>query len=152
MEDDIPETARTRQRQALSEAKSAAMSKGFEPLLAVKESKDKPTKYQGTGDGNADGWMKLMKRHLEKTHADASPLDKAWTITEYLEHEARDYITNKSEAERDTDKQVFALLARRLGTGWSKIHLQPCSFVPATKIVRKTTCSISMPLRACALK
>ena len=66
----------------------------------------------------------LMKRHLEKAHAKATPLDKAWTIIEYLENEARDYITNKAEAERDTDEKVFALLARRFGTGSSKIHIQ----------------------------
>ena len=41
------------------------MSKSLEPLLAVKESKNEPTKYRGTIDGNADGWMMLMKRHLE---------------------------------------------------------------------------------------
>ena len=66
----------------------------------------------------------LMKRHLENAHARATPLDKAWTIIEYLEHEARDYITNKSEAERETDEKVFALLARRFRTGSSKIHIQ----------------------------
>ena len=123
--DEAPDTSRTSQRQALAEAISTAMSKGLEPLLAVKESKNKPTKYRGTKDGNADGWMMLMKRHLEKTHARATRnLDKAWTIIEYIEHEARDYITNKSEAERDTDEKVFAQLARRFGTGSSKIHIQ----------------------------
>ena len=66
----------------------------------------------------------LVKRRLEKTHARATPLGNAWTIIEYLEHEARDHITNKSEAERDTDEKVFALLARRFGTGSSKIHIQ----------------------------
>ena len=65
-----------------------------------------------------------MKRHLEKAHARATPLDKAWTIIEYLEHEAKDYITNKPEAERDTDDKVFALLIRRFGTGSSKIHIK----------------------------
>ena len=100
------------------------MSKGLEPLPAAKESNNKPTKYRGTKDGNADGWMMLMKRHLEKAHAEATPLDKAWAIIKYLEHEARDYITNKSEAERDTDEMVFALLARQFGTGSSKIHIQ----------------------------
>ena len=122
--DETPDTPRTSQRQALAKAISTAMSKGLEPLLAVKKSKNKPTKYRGTRDANADGWMMLMKRHLEKAHTKATPLDKAWTIIEYLEHEARDYITNKSEAERDTDEKVFALLARRLGTGSSKIHIQ----------------------------
>ena len=43
---------------------------------------------------------------------------------EFLENEARDYITNKSEAERDTDEKVFALLARRFGTGSNKIQIQ----------------------------
>ena len=119
-----PDTPRTSQRQALAEAISTAMSKGLEPLLAAKESKNKPTKYRGTKDGNADGWMMLMKRHLEKAHTRATPLDKAWAILEYLEHEARDYIINKSEAERDTDEKVFALLARRFGTGSSKVHIQ----------------------------
>ena len=119
-----PDTPRTSQRQALAEAISTAMSKGLEPLLAAKESKNKPTKYRGTKDGNADGWMMLMKRHLEKAHAKATPFDKTWTIIEYLENEARDYITNKFEAERDTDEKVFALLARQVGTGSSKIHIQ----------------------------
>ena len=68
--------------------------------------------------------MILMKSHLENTHAKATPLYKAWTIIQYLEHEARDYITNKSEAERDTNEKVFALLARRFGTGSSKIDIQ----------------------------
>ena len=53
--DETPDTPRTSQRQALAEAISTAMSKGMEPLLAVKESKNKPTKYRGTRDGNADG-------------------------------------------------------------------------------------------------
>ena len=67
----------------------------------------------------------LLKRHLEKAHARATPpLDKAWTINEYLEHEARDYITKKSEAERDTVEKAFALLARGFGTGSSEIHIQ----------------------------
>ena len=66
-----------------------------------------------------------MKRHLEKVHAKKTPLDKAWTKFEFMEHEARDYITNKSEAERDTHEKVFGLLlARGFGTGSSKIHIQ----------------------------
>ena len=70
------DTLRTSQRQALAEAISTAMSKGLEPLVAAKESKNKPTKYRGTKDGNADGWMMLMKRHLEKAHARSTPLTK----------------------------------------------------------------------------
>ena len=110
--------------QALAEAITTAMSKGLEPLLAAKESKNKPTKFRGTRDGIVDGWLMLMRRYLEKAHAKDTPLDKAWTIVEFLENEARDYITNKSEAERDTDGKVFALLARRFGTGSNKIQIQ----------------------------
>ena len=110
--------------QALAEAITTAMSKGLEPLLAAKESKNKPTKYRGTRDGIVDGWLMLMRRYLEKAHAKDTPLDRAWTIVEFLENEARDYITNKSEAERDTDEKVFALLARRFGTGSNKIQIQ----------------------------
>ena len=110
--------------QALAEAITTAMSKGLEPLLAAKESKNKPTKYRGTRDGIVDGWLMLMRRYLEKAHAKDTPLDRAWTIVEFLENEARDYITNKSEAERDTDEKVLALLARRFGTGSNKIQIQ----------------------------
>ena len=66
----------------------------------------------------------LMKRYLENAQAKDTPLDRAWTIVEFLEIEERDYITNKSEAERDTDEKVFALLARRFGTGSNKIQIQ----------------------------
>ena len=110
--------------QALAEAITTAMSKGLEPLLTTKATKNKPTKYRGTRDGIVDGWLMLMKRYLEKVHAKDTPLNKAWTTVEFLENEARDYITNKSEGERDTDKKVFALLARRFGTGSNKIQIQ----------------------------
>ena len=110
--------------QALAEAITTAMSKGLEPLLAAKEAKNIPTKYRGTRDGIIDGWLMLMKRYLEKAHAKDTPLDRAWTIVEFLENEAQDYIMNKSEAERDTDEKVIALLARRFGTGSSKFQIQ----------------------------
>ena len=100
------------------------MSKGLEPLLATKATKNKPTKYRRTRDGIVDGWLMLMRRYLEEAHAKDAPLDRAWTIVEFLENEARDYITNKSEAERDTEEKVFALLARRFGTGSNKIQIQ----------------------------
>ena len=72
MSNETPDTPRTRQRQALAGAISTTMSKGVEPLLAVTESKNKPTKYRETKDGNADGWKMLMKRHLEKAQAKAT--------------------------------------------------------------------------------
>ena len=117
-------TPNTIHGQALAEAITTAMSKGLEPLLAAKEAKNIPTKYRGTRDGIIDGWLMLMKRYLEKAHAKDTPLDRAWTIVEFLENEAQDYIMNKSEAERDTDEKVFALLARRFGTGSSKFQIQ----------------------------
>ena len=117
-------TPNTIHGQTLAEAITTAMSKGLEPLLAAKEAKNIPTKYRGTRDGIIDGWLMLMKRYLEKAHAKDTPLDRAWTIVEFLENEAQDYIMNKSEAERDTDEKVFALLARRFGTGSSKFQIQ----------------------------
>ena len=117
-------TPNTIHGQALAEAITTAMSKGLEPLLAAKEAKNIPTKYRGTRDGMIDGWLMLMKRYLEKAHAKDTPLDRAWTIVEFLENEAQDYIMNKSEAERDTDEKVFALLARRFGTASSKFQIQ----------------------------
>ena len=120
-EDKTPNTIHD---QALAEAITTAMSKGLEPLLAAKEAKIIPTNDHGTRDGIIDGWLMLMKRNLEKAHAKDTPLDRAWTSVEFLENEAQDYITNKSEAERDTDEKTFAQLARRFGTGPSKIQIQ----------------------------
>ena len=117
-------TPNTIHGQMLAEAITTAMSKGLEPLLAAKEAKNTPTKYRGTRDGIIDGWLMLMKRYLEKAHSKDTSLDRAWTIVEFLENEAQDYIMNKSEAERDTDEKVFALLARRFGTGSSKFQIQ----------------------------
>ena len=110
--------------QVLAEALTTAMSKGLEPLRAAKETTNKSTKYRGTRDGIIDAWMMLLKGYIGKPHGKDTPLDRAWTTVEFLENEARDYITNKSEAEQDTDEKVFALLARRFGTGFSKIHIQ----------------------------
>ena len=42
---------------------------------AAKETK-KINEKRGTRYGNADGCLMLMKRHLEKLHAEATPLDK----------------------------------------------------------------------------
>ena len=117
-------TPNTIHGQTLAEAITTAMSKGLEPLLAAKEAKNTPTKYRGTRDGIIDGWLMLMKRYLEKAHSKDTSLDRAWTIVEFLENEAQNYIMNKSEAERDTDEKVFALLARRFGTGSSKFQIQ----------------------------
>ena len=76
--------------QTLAEAITKAISKGLEPMLAAKETKNKLTKYHGTRDGIIDGWMMLIKRYLKEAHAKDTPLDRAWTIVELLENEARD--------------------------------------------------------------
>ena len=83
-------TPNTIHGRALAEAITTAISKGLEPLLAAKEVKNKPTKNRGIRDGLFDRWLLLMKRYLEKAHAKDSPLDKAWTIVEFLDNEARD--------------------------------------------------------------
>ena len=100
------------------------MYKGLEPLQAAKETKTKPTKHRDTHDGIVDGWLMFMKRYLEKAHAKDTALHRAWTIVELLENEARDFIMNKSEAERDMDEKVFVLLAGRFRTGSNKIQIQ----------------------------
>ena len=134
------DTPRTIQRQVLAEAITTAMCKGLEPmLLAAKATKNKPTKYRCMRDRIFDGWRMLMKSYLEKAHATATPLDNAWIRVEFLENEARDYITNKSEAERDTDEKVLALLARRFGTDLTRFTYNSNS-VHAIRLVLRTTC------------
>ena len=91
------------QRQAIAEAILKSMSNGLEPLLAAKETKNKPTKYRGTRDGNADGWMMLMKWHLEMSHVKATLLDKARTTIEFLENGAR---TERSGNTRENRSSV----------------------------------------------
>ena len=85
-----------------------------------------------------------MKRHLEKPHAKATPLDKTWTIIEFLENEARDYIIKKSEAERDIDEKFSRYLR-----GGSERDQARSTFnnnsVRTTQIATRTTCNISLP-------
>ena len=87
-----------------------------------------------------DNWITLMKRYLEKACVQASELDRAWTIIGFLESEARSFIVNKPESERDTGQKVLALLARRFGTGPSRIHVQQ-QFYARTRNPRKITCA-----------
>ena len=65
-----------------------------------------------------------MKRFLESVHAKSPKIDKAWDIIDHLEGEARNYIINKSEPERDEPDKVFALLASRFGTGRNRMHVR----------------------------
>ena len=61
-----------------------------------------------------------MKRYLERGYSNASPVDKAWTIIDHLCDEARSFIINKPESERDSHEKVTTLLSSRFGTGSSR--------------------------------
>ena len=68
----------------------------------------------------------LASRTQRKTvsRRNLNPTTTEGVTKKFLENEARDYFTNKLEAERDTDKKVFALLPRRFGTVSNKIQIQ----------------------------
>ena len=61
-----------------------------------------------------------MKRYRERVYLNSSPVDKAWEIIDHLDVEARRYIINKPESERDSHEKVSALLSSRFGTGSSR--------------------------------
>ena len=78
------------------------MSKELAPLIANRDqTRVRPTIYKGTEDGTVDRWLPVMQRFLERVHAKSPKIDKAWAIIDHLEGEARNYIINKSEPERD---------------------------------------------------
>ena len=108
-----------------TEAISKAMSKELAPLIAIRDqTRVRPTVYKGTKDGPVDGWLPVMKRFLERVHAKSPRIDRAWAIIDHLEGEARNYIINKSEPERDEPDKVFSLLASRFGTGGNRMHVR----------------------------
>ena len=100
------------------------MAKGLKPLLDDKDMKVKPATYRGSKDGLIDGWILMMRRHLTKSQSTAAPLDQAWRIIEALEGEARDYLINKLESERNEPEKVFTLLSRRFGSGSNNIQVR----------------------------
>ena len=101
------------------------MSKELAPLIAGREQiRTRPTVYKGTKVDNVDGWLLLMKCFLERVHAKSTEIDKVWAIFDHLEGEARNYIINKSEPERDHPEKVFTLLASRFGTGGNRMHVR----------------------------
>ena len=61
-----------------------------------------------------------MKRYLERVYSNASPVDKAWAIIDHLGDEARSFIINKPESERDSHEKVTTLLSSIFGTGSSR--------------------------------
>ena len=95
---------------------SKAMSKEVVPLLAGRDlAKTRPNVYRGSKDGSIDGWILIMQRYLKRIQTKVSAKDRAWSIIGHLEGEARNYIINKAESERDTPEKVFELLPSRFG-------------------------------------
>ena len=97
---------------------SKAMSKELAPLLAERDlAQTRPNVYRGSKDGSIDGWILIMQRYLKRIQTKVSAEDRAWSIIGHLEGEARNYIINKAESERDTPEKVFELLSSRFGAG-----------------------------------
>ena len=104
-----------------TEAISKAMAKELAPLIANRDQTAvRPTLYRGSKDGTVEEWLLVMKRYLERVYSNASPVDKAWAIIDHLGDEARSFIINKPESERDSHEKVTTLLSSRFGTGKSR--------------------------------
>ena len=104
---------------------SKAMSKELAPLLAGRDqTQAKPSVYRGSKESSIDGWILVMRRYLQRTQAKATLDDKAWSIIGHLKGEARNYIINKAESERDTTEKVSELLASRFGTGGNRMRVR----------------------------
>ena len=87
---------------------SKAMSKELAPLLAGRDlAQARPNVYRGSKDGSIDGWILIMQRYLKRTQTKVSAEDQAWSIIGHLEGEARNYIINKAESERDTPRRCL---------------------------------------------
>ena len=111
-----------------TEAISEAMSKELAPLIANRDQTAvRPTAYRGSKDGTIDEWLLVMKRYLERVYVNLSPVDKAWAIIDHLGDEARSYIINKPESERDSHEKVSTLLSGKFGTGSSRWPLRQAS-------------------------
>ena len=104
---------------------SKAMSKELAPLLAGRDlAQARPNVYCGSKEGSIDGWILIMQRYLKRTQAKVSAEDQAWSIIGHLEGEARNYIINKAESERDTPEKVFELLSSRFGAGGNRMQVR----------------------------
>ena len=104
-----------------TEAIFKAMAKELAPLIANRDQTAvRPTLYRGSKDGTVEEWLLVMKRYLERVYSNASPVDKAWAIIDHLGDEARSFIINKPESERDSHEKVTTLLSSRFGTGSSR--------------------------------
>ena len=95
-----------------TEAIWKAMSKELAPLIANRDQTAvRPTAYWGSKDGTIDEWLLVIKRYLERVYLNSSPVGKAWAIIDLLGEEARSYIINKPESERDSHEKVSTLLS-----------------------------------------
>ena len=104
---------------------SKAMSKELAPLLARRDlAQARPNAYRSSKDGSIDGWILIMQRYLKRTQTKVSAEDQAWSIIGHLEGEARNYIINKAESERDTPEKVFELLSSRFGAGGNRMQVR----------------------------
>ena len=82
------------------------MSKELVPLIANRDQTAvRPTAYRGSKNGTIDEWFFMMKRYLERVYLNSSP----WAIIDHLGDEARSYIINKPDSERDSHEKVIAL-------------------------------------------
>ena len=85
---------------------SKTMSKELAPLLAGRDLvQTRPNVYRGSKDGSIDRWILIMQRYLKRTQIKFSFEDRAWGIIGHLEGEARNYVINKAESERDTPRR-----------------------------------------------
>ena len=104
---------------------SKAMSKELALLLAGRDlAQTRPNVYRGAKDGSIDGWILIMQRYLKRIQTKVSAEDRAWSIIGHLEGEARNYIINKAESERDTPEKVFELLSSRFGAGRNRMQVR----------------------------
>ena len=104
-----------------TEAISKTIAKELAPLIANRDQTAvRPTLYRGSKDGTVEEWLLAMKRYLERVYSNASPVDKTWAIIDHLGDEARSFIINKPESERDSHEKVTTLLSSRFGTGSSR--------------------------------
>ena len=104
---------------------SKAMSKELAPLLAGRDlAQTRTNVYSGSKDGSIDGWILVMQRYLKRIQTKVSAEDRAWSIIGHLEGEARNYIINKAESERDTPEKVFELLSSRFGAGRNRMQVR----------------------------
>ena len=65
-----------------------------------------------------------MQRYLKRIQTKVPAEDRAWSIIGHLEVEARNYIINKAESERDNPEKVFELLSSRFGAGGNRMQVR----------------------------